>query len=42
MDISLTMSLLKSSIHTVAGHFKGSVSQNVDIGISFSFIVCTR
>ena len=44
MDISLIMPLgiLKFSVRVGRTYFKGRVSQNVDIGISFCFIVCRR
>ena len=44
MDISLTMAhiFLKTCIHVVEVCLEGSVSQNFDIGLSFSFMLHRR
>ena len=44
MDISLTMAFifLKTCIHVAEVCLEGSVSQNVDIGLSFCFMLCRR
>ena len=44
MDISLIMSLkcLKFPTHVGKIHFERSLSQNVDIGICFCFVLCRR
>ena len=43
-DISVIMALvfLKISIHITKVSLEGSVSQNVDIGLSFCFMLCKR
>ena len=42
MDFSLirTLMCMKIFIHSAEICFEGSVSQNVDIGLSFCFMVC--
>ena len=44
MHISLnkTLTTLKTYIHTAETNFEGTVSQNVDIGFSFCFMLCRR
>ena len=44
MDISVDIILidLKTCIHIAAICFEGSMSQNLDIGLSLCFMVCRR
>ena len=44
MDISLIITLifLRTCIHVAEVYLEGSVSQNVDVGFSFFFMLCRR
>ena len=40
ISVIIPLLFLKSSIHAVETYLEGSMSQNCNVGLSFSFIVC--